>query len=285
MASAALLSITLVPVLMGYLIRAGSGRGNPVNRFSSVYRPVIDLAVRRPWSVILVATRSGRHGTALAPAGSEFMPPLHEGSILFMPTTVPGVSIAQARDIMRYQDSILASFPEVERVLGKAVAPPPPRSRPTRHVRDNHHPQARKQWRAGMTYERLVSVMDRSVGMPGHQRLDHAHQGPDRHARHRGANGVGIKIFGPDLDTLQALGEQVERIMQQVPGTRSAFAERGVSGYYVDIDVNRSEAARYGLNVGDIHNAIMATSGGSVPHSPSRAANATPSSPLPARTA
>ena len=268
MAGAALLSITLVPVLMGYLIRGRirPERDNPVNRIlQRVYRPVIDLAVRRPWSVILVATAL-LAVTALPwrRLGSEFMPPLHEGSILFMPTTVPGVSIAQARDIMRYQDSILASFPEVERVLGKAgrasTATDPA---PLDMYETTITLKPERQWREGMTYERLVSAMDRSVSMPG---VTNAWTMPIKGRIDMLATGVrtavGIKIFGPDLDTLQALGEQVERIMQQVPGTRSAFAERGVSGYYVDIDVNRSEAARYGLNVGDIHNAIMATVGG-----------------------
>ena len=268
MASSALLSITLVPVLMGYLIRGRirPERGNPVNRvLRRLYRPVIDLALRRPWSVVGVAAIT--LAVTVLPwrrLGSEFMPTLHEGSILFMPTTVPGVSIAQARDIMRYQDSILASFPEVERVLGKAgrasTATDPA---PLDMFETTITLKPENEWRPGMTYERLLSIMDSTVGMPG---VTNAWTMPIKGRIDMLATGVrtavGIKIFGPDLDTLQALGERVERIMQQVPGTRSAFAERGVSGYYVDIDVNRSEAARYGLNVGDIHNAIMATVGG-----------------------
>ncbi len=268
MAGAALLSITLVPVLMGYLIRGKvrpEGR-NPVNRvLRRAYRPAIELAIQRPWVVI------GAAAAALAATvwpwrrlGSEFMPPLHEGSVLFMPTTVPGVSIAQAREIMRYQDSVLASFPEVESVLGKAgrantATDPAPLDMYETTIMLKP-PEA---WRAGMTYERLIAEMDRAVKLPG---VTNAWTMPIKGRIDMLATGVrtavGIKIFGPNLDTLQALGERVERIIQQVPGTRSAFAERGVSGYYVDIAIDRAEAARYGLNVGDIHDAVMATVGG-----------------------
>jgi Cu(I)/Ag(I) efflux system membrane protein CusA/SilA len=268
MAGAALLSITLVPVLMGYLIRGKiePESRNPVNRgLRRVYRPVIGFVVGRPWLVIAGAV------VVLALTvipwrrlGSEFMPPLQEGSILFMPTTVPGVSIAQARAVMRYQDSVLAALPEVDIVLGKAgrattATDPAPLSmwETTITLRP------KDEWRPGMTYERLIAEMDRAVRVPG---VTNSWTMPIRGRIDMLATGVrtpvGIKIFGPDLDTLQMLGEQVERIVQQVPGTRSAFAERGVSGYYVDIDIDRIEAARYGLNVGDVHGAIMATVGG-----------------------
>jgi Cu(I)/Ag(I) efflux system membrane protein CusA/SilA len=268
MAGAALLSITLVPVLMGYLIR-GKIRpegANPINRaLRRAYAPVIRFVLRRPWVVIAGA------GAVLAITivpwsrlGSEFMPPLQEGSILFMPTTVPGVSIAQAREIMRYQDSVLASFPEVERVLGKAgranTATDPA---PLDMYETTITLKPEGAWPRGVTYDRLLAEMDRAVRLPG---VTNAWTMPIKGRIDMLATGVrtavGIKIFGPDLDTLQALGERVERIMQTVPGTRSAFAERGVSGYYVDIAIDRTEAARYGLNAGDIHHAIMATVGG-----------------------
>ncbi|MGE0438999.1 MAG: efflux RND transporter permease subunit [Vicinamibacterales bacterium] len=268
MAGAALLSITLVPVLMGYLVRGRirSERENPLSRLlQALYSPVIRVALRRPWLVIAAA------GAVLLATvmpwrqlGSEFMPPLHEGSILFMPTTVPGVAIAQARDIMRYQDSVLASFPEVERVLGKAgraeTATDPA---PLDMYETTITLKPESEWRAGMTYDGLVAAMDSAVRLPG---VTNAWTMPIKGRIDMLATGVrtavGIKIFGPDLDTLQALGERVERIMQQVPGTRSAFAERGVSGYYVDIDIDRTATARYGLNAGDVHDAIMATVGG-----------------------
>jgi Cu(I)/Ag(I) efflux system membrane protein CusA/SilA len=268
MAGAALLSITLVPVLMGYLIRGRirAEAHNPASRvLQRIYRPVIDFTLRHPVVVILAA------GIVLAVSvvpwqrlGSEFMPPLREGSILFMPTTVPGVSIAQAREIMRYQDSVIASFPEVEIVHGKvgrantATDPAPLDMLETTITLEDP-----SEWRSGMSYERLIAELDEAVRLPG---VTNAWTMPIKGRIDMLATGirtpVGIKIFGPDLDTLQALGQEVERIVQQVPGTRSAFAERGVSGYYVDIDIDRAEAARYGLNAGDVHEAIRATIGG-----------------------
>jgi Cu(I)/Ag(I) efflux system membrane protein CusA/SilA len=268
MAGAAFLSITLVPVLMGYLVkgRIRPEHDNPINVVLQwFYRPVIRFATRRPWLVI--ASAAVVLGVTVLPwrqLGSEFMPPLKEGSLLFMPTTVPGVSIAQAREIMRYQDSVLASFPEVETVLGKAgrarTATDPA---PLDMFETTITLKPKDEWRAGMTYERLVQEMDEVVQLPG---VTNAWTMPIKGRIDMLATGirtaVGVKIFGPDLDTLQVLGERVERIMQDVPGTRSAFAERGVSGYYIDIDIDRAEAARYGLNVGDVHSAIMATVGG-----------------------
>jgi len=268
MAGAAFLSITLVPVLMGYLVR-GKIRpesANPLSRaLQWAYRPVIGFALARPWAVIAGAlVVLGATAVPWQRLGSEFMPPLHEGSILFMPTTVPGVSIAQARDIMRHQDSVLASFPEVATVLGKAgraeTATDPA---PLDMIETTVTLKPESEWRDGMTYEELIREMDRAVRLPG---VTNAWTMPIKGRIDMLATGVrtavGIKIFGPDLDSLQLLGERVERIVQQVPGTRSVFAERGVSGYYVDIDVNRAEAARYGLNAGDVHRAIQATIGG-----------------------
>jgi Cu(I)/Ag(I) efflux system membrane protein CusA/SilA len=268
MAGSALLSITLVPVLMGYLIRGKikPESANPLSRVLQwAYRPIIEFALKRPWVVITGALVVLAATTVpWQRLGSEFMPPLQEGSILFMPTTVPGVSIAQAREIMRYQDSVLASFPEVEIVLGKAgraeTATDPA---PLDMIETTITLKPESEWREGMTYEQLIREMDSAVRLPG---VTNAWTMPIKGRIDMLATGirtaVGIKIFGPDLDSLQMLGERVERIVQQVAGTRSAFAERGVSGYYVDIEVNRAEAARYGLNAGDIHAAIQATIGG-----------------------
>ena len=268
MAGAALLSITLVPVLMGYLVRGRirPQETNPVNRWlMRAYRPVIALVLRYPWRVVAGA------GLVLAATvlpwsrlGSEFMPPLDEGSLLFMPTTVPGVSIGQAREIMRYQDSVLASFPEVVSVFGKvgrantATDPAPLDMYETTVVLKPHD-----QWRPGMTTERLVSEMDRAVRLPG---VTNAWTMPIKNRIDMLATGVrtpvGVKVYGPNLDTLQALGERVERILQHVRGTRNVFAERNVSGYYVDVQIDRAQAARFGLNAGDLHDVIMATAGG-----------------------
>ncbi|HLZ45470.1 MAG TPA: CusA/CzcA family heavy metal efflux RND transporter [Gemmatimonadales bacterium] len=268
MAGAALLSITLVPVLMGYLVRGRirPQEGNPVNRWlMRAYRPVIAWVLRHPWRVVIGAV------VVLAVTvlpwsrlGSEFMPPLDEGSLLFMPTTVPGVSIGQARDIMRYQDSVLAGFPEVATVFGKvgrastATDPAPLDMYETTVVLKPHD-----QWRSGMTTERLVSEMDRATRLPG---VTNAWTMPIKNRIDMLATGVrtpiGIKIYGPNLDTLQQLGIEVERIMKRVPGTRNVFAERNVSGYYVDVRTDRLQAARYGLNAGDLHDVVMATAGG-----------------------
>jgi len=268
MAGAALLSITLVPVLMGYLIRGRirPQEANPVNRWlMRAYRPVIAWVLGNPRRVVLAGAVV--LAATLFPwsrLGSEFMPPLDEGSLLFMPTTVPGVSIAQAREIMRYQDSVLASFPEVASVFGKvgrantATDPAPLDMYETTVVLKPHD-----QWRPGMTTERLVSEMDRAVRLPG---VANAWTMPIKNRIDMLATGVrtpvGVKIYGPNLDTLQRLGEQVERILQDVPGTRNVFAERNVSGYYVDVRIDRAQAARFGLNAGDLHDVIMATAGG-----------------------
>jgi Cu(I)/Ag(I) efflux system membrane protein CusA/SilA len=268
MAGAALLSITLVPVLMGYLVRGRirPQEANPLNRWlMRAYRPVIRWALRYPWRVVAGAAVV-LAATALpwSRLGSEFMPPLDEGSLLFMPTTVPGVSIAQAGRIMRYQDSVLASFPEVASVFGKAgrantaTDPAPLDMYETTIVLKPHD-----QWRVGMTTERLVSEMDRAVRLPG---VTNAWTMPIKNRIDMLATGVrtpvGVKVYGPNLDTLQQLGERVERILQDVPGTRNVFAERNVSGYYVDVQIDRAQAARFGLNAGDLHDVVMATAGG-----------------------
>jgi copper/silver efflux system protein len=268
MGGAALLSITLVPVLMGYLVR---GRirpqdANPVNRWlMQLYRPVIGWALTNPWRIV-VASAVALMVTVLpwSRLGSEFMPPLNEGSLLFMPTTVPGVSIAQARTIMQRQDSILASFPEVASVLGKvgrantATDPAPLDMYETTIVL-----KPEEAWRPGMTTDRLVAEMDRAVRLPG---VANAWTMPIKNRIEMLATGVrtpvGVKIYGPNLDTLQQLGIEVERILQTVPGSRNVFAERNVSGYYIDVRIDRAQAARFGLNAGDLHDAIMATAGG-----------------------
>jgi Cu(I)/Ag(I) efflux system membrane protein CusA/SilA len=192
------------------------------------------------------------------------MPPLDEGALLFMPTTVPGVSITQAREIMRHQDSVLAAFPEVASVFGKAgrantaTDPAPLDMDETTVVL-----KPRAQWRRGMTTDRLVDEMDRAVRLPG---VTNAWTMPIKNRIDMLATGVrtpvGVKVYGPNLDTLQRLGEQVERILQSVPGTRNVFAERNMSGFYVDVQIDRAQAARFGLTAGDLNDVLMATAGG-----------------------
>ena len=268
MAAASLLSVTLVPVTMGLFIRGRiyRERANPINRWLiALYRPVITFVLRRRWPVI---------GTAVvvlvlttipwARIGGEFMPPLGEGTILYMPTTLPGISVARAREILRIQDGILKGFPEVEHVWGKAGranTATDPAGLDMFETTITLKPEA--QWRPGMTYDRLVAEMDSAVRLPG---ITNAWTMPIKARNDMLATGirtpVGIKIFGPDLAELERIGKEVERAVQAVRGTRSAFAERAVSGYYLDIDIDRAAAARHGLNVGDVQIVIATAVGG-----------------------
>ncbi len=268
MAAASLLSVTLVPVMMGIFIRGRiyRERANPVNRvLVRLYDPVIAFVLRHRWPVIVGAmvtlVLTWVPWTRL---GSEFMPPLEEGTILYMPTTLPGVSVARAREIMRQQDAILKSFPEVQHVWGKAgraETATDPAGLDMFETTITLKPAS--EWRAGMTYEKLVAEMDSAVKMPG---VTNAWTMPIIGRIDMLATGirtpVGIKIFGPDLAELERIGKEVERSVQMVPGTRSAFAERAQSGYYLDIAIDRESAARHGLNVGDIQTVIATAIGG-----------------------
>jgi Cu(I)/Ag(I) efflux system membrane protein CusA/SilA len=192
------------------------------------------------------------------------MPPLNEGTILFMPTTLPGVSVARAREILRSQDQVLKAFPEVEHVWGKAgraATATDPAGLDMFETTISLKPEA--EWRPGMTYEGLVAAMDSAVRLPG---ITNAWTMPIKGRIDMLATGirtpVGIKVFGPDLAELERLGKAIEQAVQGVPGTRSAFAERAVSGYYLDIDIDRAAAARHGLNVGDVQTVIATAVGG-----------------------
>jgi Cu(I)/Ag(I) efflux system membrane protein CusA/SilA len=268
MAAASLLSVTLVPVAMGLFIRGRiwRERANPLNRaLIRVYRPVIDFVLGNRGPVILAAA------VALivtwipwSRIGSEFMPPLDEGTILYMPTTMPGLPVARAREILRQQDAILKSFPEVEHVFGKsgrAETATDPAGFDMFETTISLKPK--EQWRPGMTYERLIAAMDSAVRLPG---VTNAWTMPIRGRIDMLATGirtpVGIKIFGPDLSELERIGKQVEQAVQMVPGTRSAFAERAQSGYYLDIDIDRVAAARHGVNVADVQTVIATAIGG-----------------------
>ncbi len=268
MAAASLLAVTVVPVAMGWLIRGRllRERANPLNRWLvAAYRPVIHVVLRHRWGVVggaviaLVVT-----WIPWSRLGSEFMPPLDEGTILFMPTTVPGASVARIREVLRIQDEILIRFPEVERVWGKAgraeTATDPAG---LDMVETTITLRPRSEWRPGMTTDRLIAQMDSAVRMPG---ITNAWTMPIQGRIDMLATGirtpVGIKLFGPDLAELERLGRAVEAEVRRVPGTRSAFAERAVSGYYLDIDIDRAAAARHGLNVGDVQAVIATAVGG-----------------------
>jgi Cu(I)/Ag(I) efflux system membrane protein CusA/SilA len=268
MAAASLLSVTLVPVTMTLFVRGRirAERSNPISRvLIALYRPVIDTVLRNKAAVIvgavtlLILTWIPWKGI-----GREFMPPLQEGTLLFMPTTMPGISVARAREILRIQDSILRSFPEVETVWGKAgraTTATDPAGLDMFETTVTLRPES--QWRKGMTEERLVATMDSAVRLAG---VTNAWTMPIKGRIDMLATGIrtpiGVKVFGPDLSELERIGKEIEHALRNTRGTRSVFAERAVSGYYLDIDIDRAAAARHGLNVGDIQTVIAAAIGG-----------------------
>jgi Cu(I)/Ag(I) efflux system membrane protein CusA/SilA len=268
MAAASLLSVTLVPVTMMLFIRGRirAEGSNPLSRvLIALYRPVINAVLRNKGVVIASAlTVIIVTWIPWQRIGREFMPPLQEGTLLFMPTTLPGISIARAREILRIQDSVLKTFPEVESVWGKsgrATTATDPAGLDMFETTVTLKPQS--EWRAGMTEERLVAAMDTAVRIAG---VTNAWTMPIKGRIDMLATGirtpVGVKVFGPDLAELERIGKAIEQAVRTVPGTRSAFAERAVSGYYLDIEIDRSAAARHGLNVGDIQTVIAAAIGG-----------------------
>lgn len=268
MAGAAFVSITLVPVAMGLLVKGRIHReqANPINRvLIAAYLPLLGAVLRNRWPVVagVVAVMI----VTVLPArsiGSEFMPRLDEGTLLYMPTTLPGISVAKASATLRMQDSILASFPEVETVFGKAgragTATDPA---PLDMFETTITLKPESAWRPGMTPQSLVAAMDSAVRTAG---VTNSWTMPIRGRIDMLATGirtpVGVKIFGPDLATLERLALEVEAAVQMVPGTRSAFGERVVSGSYVDIEIDRDAAARYGLNVEQIQMVISSAIGG-----------------------
>ena len=268
MAAASLLSVTLVPVAMGLFVRGRIHKEekNPISRgLTRVYRPVLDWVLLRRGPVIAGAIAILMLTfIPFSRIGSEFMPPLNEGTILYMPTTLPGISVATAKETLIKQDSILYSFPEVESVFGKAgrattaTDPAPLAMFETTIVL-----KPEDEWREGMTYERLIEEMDEAMDFPG---ITNSWTMPIKGRIDMLATGirtpVGVKVFGPELEELARIGKQVEQAANMVPGTRSAFAERAVSGYYIDIDIDRVAAARYGLNVQDIQMVIASAVGG-----------------------
>jgi copper/silver efflux system protein len=268
MAAASMLSLTLVPVAMGIFIRGRlyPEHRNPVNRvLVRVYRPVIEWVLRWRWPVVAAALAvMVLSWIPFQKIGGEFMPPLDEGTLLFMPTTLPGIGVAQASRTLQRQDSILAAFPEVRSVFGKAgragTATDPAGLDMFETVVAL---KPRAEWRRGMTAERLVAEMDSAVRFPG---VTNAWTMPIRGRIDMLATGirtpVGIKIFGSDLAELERIGREVEQAVKSVPGTRSVFAERAVSGYYLDIAIDREAASRYGLNVADIQSVIGSAIGG-----------------------
>jgi Cu(I)/Ag(I) efflux system membrane protein CusA/SilA len=268
MAVAAGLSITLVPVLMGYFIRGRvvPEQSNPVNRvLIASYRPVIDLAVRYPKTVLGIAGAILVIGIwPVTRLGSEFMPPLDEGDLMYMPTTYPGVSVDKARELLQQTDRLIRTVPEVKRVFGKigraeTATDPAPLTMIETVIQ--LHP--REAWRPGMTPEKLRAELDRVVRFPG---LTNAWVMPIKTRIDMLATGiktpVGIKIAGPDLDVIQGIGKELEIALEDVPGTASVYSERVAGGRYVHVDIDRTRASRFGLNIEDVQDIVRTAIGG-----------------------
>ncbi|HEX2239129.1 MAG TPA: CusA/CzcA family heavy metal efflux RND transporter [Gammaproteobacteria bacterium] len=270
---AAILAVTLVPALAVLVIR-GKGRGDAswLNRaLIGGYMPVVRLAVRLRWLVIGLAAIALM---AVVPMyrtlGSEFMPPLNEGTILYMPTALPGISIDEATRVMQTMDRMLIKFPEVKRVFGKAgrsTSPTDPA--PLSMLETTIMLKPKSKWPAGMTWDKLIQKMDQTMQFPG---MPNIWWMPIQTRTEMLATGIrstlGIKVFGPDLGGIQKTAIQIERALQKDPRTgpytRSAFAERTAGGYFLDFDINRKHAARFGLNVGNVQDIIVAAMGGEV---------------------
>ncbi len=269
MAAAAILSVTLTPVLMGYFIR---GRilpeaKNPVNRgLHFIHKPVLATAMRwRKLTLGLAALLLAASVWPLQHIGSEFMPPLDEGDILYMPSAFPGISITKAKQLLQQTDKILATFPEVERVFGKAgrartATDPAPLAMFETVVKL----KPKDQWPdANKTTRELMDEMDQAIHIPG---VANAWTMPIKTRIDMLSTGIktpiGIKVSGPDLAELARIGRDIEVAMKQLPETLSAFADRAVGGYYLDFDIRREDAARYGLTVGDVQDVIQSAIGG-----------------------
>ena len=268
MAGAAALSVTLVPALMVLFIRGKllPERKNPLNRLLIwAYRPVIRLVLRwKAATIILALAILGLSAYPILRMGSEFMPTLNEGTLLYMPTTLPGLSITKATEMLQTQDKIIKSFPEVASVFGKAgradTATDPA---PTEMFETVINLKPEEQWRPGVTMDSLVSEMDRALQMPG---VSNAWTMPLRARIDMLSTGirtpVGVKVFGKDLHDIETLARRIEQVVKTVPGTTSAYAERIGGGYYLEITPDRMALARYGLTIGTLQEVILTALGG-----------------------
>ena len=268
MAAAALLSVTLVPALMVVFVRGRilPERKNPLNRFMIwVYRPLIRGVLQ--WRGLTIAAAVAALAATFYPAsrlGTEFMPTLNEGTLFYMPITVPGLSITKAAELLQTQDKIIKSFPEVVSVYGKAgraaTATDPAPIEMFETVINLKPP---KEWRAGMTLDKLTQELDAALQFPG---VSNAWTQPIKARIDMLSTGirtpVGIKVFGKDLGEIESLARQIENVVRGVPGTTSAFAERVMGGYYLNIEPNRAALARYGLMISDFQEVLLSALGG-----------------------
>jgi copper/silver efflux system protein len=268
MAAAAGLSVTLVPVLMGFFIRGKitPEHKNPINRILiAAYRPFISVVMARPWvmvglAVLVMATAA----VPLSRMGSEFMPDLDEGDLLYMPSAYPAVSAGKIAEVVQQTNRLIATVPEVLTVYGKAgradTATDPA---PLTMIETTIQLRPREEWRPGVTMDDIRAELDRLVDVPS---LTDVWIMPIRNRIDMLATGiktpVGVKVAGPDLDVIAEIGQQIEDVIETVPGTASVYAERVTGGRFVDIDVDRLEAARFGLNVADVHDVVRTAIGG-----------------------
>ncbi|MGQ7718998.1 efflux RND transporter permease subunit [Melioribacter sp. OK-1-Me] len=268
MAGAAILAVTIVPILLGYFVRGRMRKeeDNPITKILiKIYHPIVDFVIRKRWWVI---------STALililltiypySKLGSEFMPPLYEGDLLYMPTTLPGISITKARELLQQTDKIIKSFPEVESVFGKiGRAETATDPAPLTMIETTIRLKPQNQWRKGMTPDKLIEELNTAIQIPG---LTNAWTMPIKTRIDMLSTGfktpVGIKVAGPDLNKLEEIGKKIESIARTIPGTRSVYAERSVGGNYIDFKIDRNSIARYGLSVADVQDVFMSAVGG-----------------------
>ncbi|MBN8607605.1 MAG: efflux RND transporter permease subunit [Caulobacterales bacterium] len=268
MAASAALAVTLTPVLMGYWIRGKIPHedANPINRWlASLYRPAIDFALATPKLVLLIAALAlATTAWPLSRLGGEFMPMMDEGDLLYMPTALPGLSAGEASELLQQTDRLIRTVPEVESVFGKAGrAESATDPAPLEMFETTIRLRPRSEWRQGMTPERLIEELDRTVRVPG---LTNVWVPPIRNRIDMLATGIkspiGVKVSGPDLASIEQAARAIEAVARTVPGVSSAIAERISGGRYVNVEIDRFAAARYGLNVADVQEVVSGAIGG-----------------------
>ena len=268
MAASAILAVTLIPVLMGYLIRGRipEETKNPVNRWLiAVYRPILAWVLRRPKSTLVIAVALlALTAIPVSRLGGEFLPPLFEGDLLYMPSALPGLSPAKAAEILQQTDRLIATVPEVKRVFGKiGRAETATDPAPLEMVETTVQLKPRSEWRPGMTPEKLIEELDRVVQLPG---LANIWIPPIRNRIDMLATGIksplGIKVSGNDLADIEKVAQAIERVVKKVPGASSVLAERVSGGRYIDVTIDRAAAGRYGLNIADVQSVIGSAVGG-----------------------
>jgi len=268
MAGAAILSITLIPVLMGYFIRGKipSEEKNPISRFlMKIYRPALDWSLKSPKKLLVIALLIfATSAWPISQLGGEFMPQMDEGDLLYMPNALPGLSPAKASELLQQTNRLIKSVPEVETVFGKAgradTATDPA---PLTMFETTIHFKPKEEWRAGMTSDKLIEELDKTVRVPG---LANFWIPPIRNRIEMLSTGIkspiGIKVSGDNLDVIDKVAQKIEGVAKKVDGVSSALAERLTGGSYIDIDINRAAAARYGLNISDVQSIVSSAIGG-----------------------